>query len=113
MHACPRHFSTGASRYTFFFTNKKSSDVKPRRVSVPDHATSGKIYGVSIDIADDTLKDEQYTGVFRLDLPVEEVLKIINYQNQFTYKAVEDRIVILPKKNQLILTPKPLSPMEK
>jgi ferric-dicitrate binding protein FerR (iron transport regulator) len=57
-----------------------------------------KIYGVEIDITDNVLKEEKYTGVFRLELPVEEVLKIINYQNQFTCKVEEGRIVILPKK---------------
>jgi ferric-dicitrate binding protein FerR (iron transport regulator) len=53
-----------------------------------------KIYGVKIDIADEALQKERYTGVFRLEIPIDEVLEIINHQKQFVYKIKEDRIVI-------------------
>jgi ferric-dicitrate binding protein FerR (iron transport regulator) len=53
-----------------------------------------KIYGVKIDIADEALQKERYTGIFRLEIPIDEVLEIINHQKQFVYKIKEDRIVI-------------------
>jgi ferric-dicitrate binding protein FerR (iron transport regulator) len=53
-----------------------------------------KIYGVKIDITDEALQKEKYTGVFRLEIPIEEVLQIINHQKQFVYNIKEDRIVI-------------------
>jgi ferric-dicitrate binding protein FerR (iron transport regulator) len=53
-----------------------------------------KIYGIKIDITDEALKDDTYTGVFHLESPIEEVLGIINYQKQFAYKITEDGVVI-------------------
>ncbi|MDR3260440.1 MAG: DUF4974 domain-containing protein [Tannerella sp.] len=53
-----------------------------------------KIYGVKIDITDEALKEVMYTGVFRLDSPIEEVLQVINYQKQFVYQLKENEIVI-------------------
>jgi ferric-dicitrate binding protein FerR (iron transport regulator) len=53
-----------------------------------------KIYGLKIEITDEALKDDKYTGVFHLESPIEEVLKIINYQKQFVYKIHDAGIMI-------------------
>jgi ferric-dicitrate binding protein FerR (iron transport regulator) len=53
-----------------------------------------KIYGVKIDIAKETLKKEKFTGTFYLDLTIDEVLKIINFDKHFTYKIKGEEINI-------------------
>jgi ferric-dicitrate binding protein FerR (iron transport regulator) len=53
-----------------------------------------KIYGLKINITDEALKDDKYTGVFRLESPIEEVMEIINYQKQFTYRINESGVII-------------------
>jgi len=53
-----------------------------------------KIYGVKINIANDDLKQVAYTGTFGLDQEIETVLKIINFDRQFTYTYVNDEIII-------------------
>jgi ferric-dicitrate binding protein FerR (iron transport regulator) len=53
-----------------------------------------KIYGVTIDITNDLLKEEKYTGTFYLDLTIDEVLKIINFDKHFSYKINNENIVI-------------------
>ncbi|MDR0844759.1 MAG: DUF4974 domain-containing protein [Tannerella sp.] len=53
-----------------------------------------KIYGLKIEITGEDLKEEKYTGVFRLESPIEEVMEIINYQKQFVYKINESGIII-------------------
>ncbi len=45
-----------------------------------------KFYGVKIIIADEALKNVRYTGTFPTNLEIDEVLKIINFDKQFTYK---------------------------
>jgi ferric-dicitrate binding protein FerR (iron transport regulator) len=58
-----------------------------------------KIYGLKIEITSEALKDDKYTGVFRLESPIEEVMKIINYQKQFVYKINENGIIINSRSN--------------
>jgi ferric-dicitrate binding protein FerR (iron transport regulator) len=53
-----------------------------------------KLYGIKIYITDEALKYEKYTGVFRLESPIEEVMKIINYQKQFAYEIKASGITI-------------------
>jgi ferric-dicitrate binding protein FerR (iron transport regulator) len=58
-----------------------------------------KLYGVKINIDDDVRKDDKYTGVFRMELSIEEIIKIVNYQKQFTYKITGEQIEICSLKN--------------
>ncbi|MDR1459000.1 MAG: DUF4974 domain-containing protein [Bacteroidales bacterium] len=53
-----------------------------------------KLYGVKIKIDDDVLKKDKYTGVFHMELPIEEIMKIVNYQKQFTYTITGEQIEI-------------------
>jgi len=53
-----------------------------------------KIYGIKINIINDELKKVEYTGTFGLDQEIETVLKIINFDKQFSYSINEHEIVI-------------------
>ena len=53
-----------------------------------------KIYGVSIIIADEALKKEKYTGTFPTDKEIDEIMKIINFEKQFSYTIVDETITI-------------------
>ena len=53
-----------------------------------------KFYGVKIIITDDALKKEEFTGTFPTDLKIDEILKIINFDKQFSYAVKDETIVI-------------------
>jgi ferric-dicitrate binding protein FerR (iron transport regulator) len=59
-----------------------------------------KLYGVKIKIDDDVRKEDKYTGTFRMELSIEEIIKIVNYQKQFTYKITGEQIEICSLKNK-------------
>jgi ferric-dicitrate binding protein FerR (iron transport regulator) len=107
------------------FLNRASSEVKLSNVQIDtartwvnkiyhfhDEPLAGimqrleRFYGVKIDFADNTLRDEKYTGTFPTSIEIEEILKIINYANQFTYTLKDETITISSN-------PKKKMPMEK
>ncbi len=53
-----------------------------------------KIYGVNIDIENAKIKDVRYTGTFELNLPIDKVIDIINYDKQFSCVINDDKITI-------------------
>jgi ferric-dicitrate binding protein FerR (iron transport regulator) len=53
-----------------------------------------KFYGVKIDFADEKLQNEKYTGTFPTNITIDEILKIINYEKQFTY-TIKDEIITI------------------
>lgn len=53
-----------------------------------------KLYGVKIHIRNEKLKGEEFTGTFGLEQELDEVLHIINFEKQFTYKFENDEIFI-------------------
>lgn len=53
-----------------------------------------KIYGVKIAIKNEKVKDVRYTGTFELDLPIDQVINIINYDKQFSCIVKDDIITI-------------------
>lgn len=53
-----------------------------------------KIYGIKINIANEELKDVEYTGTFGLDQEIDAVLKIINFDHQFSYSQTNNEITI-------------------
>ena len=53
-----------------------------------------KIYGIKICITTESLKDVRYTGTFLTNLGIADVLKIINFDKQFSYKIEGETIVI-------------------
>ncbi len=56
-----------------------------------------KLYDVNIIIEEDSLKQIKYTGTFSLDQSINEVLDIINFEKQFTYKKEKNNIFIKKK----------------
>ena len=53
-----------------------------------------KLYGVKISILNETLKDTEFTGTFKLGQDLNEVLSIINFERLFTYERTENEIFI-------------------
>ncbi len=53
-----------------------------------------KIYGVKISIEADSLREVRYTGTFPTNQEIGEVLKIINFDKQFSYKIDGENITI-------------------
>jgi ferric-dicitrate binding protein FerR (iron transport regulator) len=53
-----------------------------------------KIYGIKINIAGEPLKKERYNGTFPTDMKIEDVLKIINFDKQFSYKIKDGTVNI-------------------
>ena len=53
-----------------------------------------KFYGIKIHIADDALKKVEYTGTFLTDQDIESILRIINFDKQFSYTIENDIITI-------------------
>lgn len=53
-----------------------------------------KLHGVKILIQNEVLKETEFTGTFGLEQELNEVLHIINFEKQFTYKKVGDTIYI-------------------
>ena len=53
-----------------------------------------KFYGVTIIIADEKLKEEKYTGTFPTDKEIDEIMKIINFEKQFSYTIADEIITI-------------------
>lgn len=53
-----------------------------------------KLYGVNIIIENEELVNEAYTGTFPLDVEIEEILKIINFDKRFTYTIKDEKITI-------------------
>ncbi len=53
-----------------------------------------KIYGITIQINNDSIKNMECTGTFGLDQKIEEVLRIINFERLFTYKINGEEIII-------------------
>ncbi|MDH6305681.1 transmembrane sensor [Parabacteroides sp. PF5-5] len=53
-----------------------------------------KIYGVNIQIKNDSIRNIECTGTFGLDQKIEEVLRLINFEKLFTYKIKGDDIII-------------------
>lgn len=53
-----------------------------------------KLYGLSICIANERLKDIRFTGTFRSDQDIEEVLHIINFEKQFSYTITDHDVRI-------------------
>lgn len=53
-----------------------------------------KLYGIQIHIQNEELKETEFTGTFGLDQELDEVLRIINFEKQFTYEKTEDEIFI-------------------
>ncbi|MDR1156494.1 MAG: DUF4974 domain-containing protein [Bacteroidales bacterium] len=53
-----------------------------------------KIYGVKIAIATDSLKEVRYTGTFLTSQEIDEVLKIINFDKQFSYQIDGGNITV-------------------
>lgn len=53
-----------------------------------------KIYGVNIEIKNDSIRNIECTGTFGLDQKIEEVLRIINFEKLFTYKIRGEEIII-------------------
>ena len=53
-----------------------------------------KFYGVKIDFTDEKLQNEKYTGTFPTNIAIDEILKIINYEKQFSYTIKNEIITI-------------------
>lgn len=53
-----------------------------------------KIYGVTIILTNQGIKDVRYSGTFSTDQPIERVLEIINYDKQFSFVVQKDKIII-------------------
>jgi ferric-dicitrate binding protein FerR (iron transport regulator) len=51
-------------------------------------------YGVTIHFEDDNLRNTKYTGTFKNDQNIMEVLRIINHEKQFTFSKLDDDNVI-------------------
>ena len=59
-------------------------------------------YGVIIHLENNSLKHIKYTGTFNVNQSIQEVLKIINYENQFTFSELnkENEIYIRMSNHQ-------------
>ncbi len=53
-----------------------------------------KYYAVTISLEDDSLKNIRYTGTFSLEQDIIDVLRIINYKQQFAFTQTQDYIHI-------------------
>lgn len=51
-----------------------------------------KIYDVTFVIMDETLNKEEYTGKFFSDQSIEEIVDIINFKKQFSYRIENDTV---------------------
>ncbi len=56
-----------------------------------------KMYDVVIIISDEKSRKEKYTGKFSSQQPIEEILRIINFKEQFEYYFRNDTIVLQRK----------------
>jgi transmembrane sensor len=56
-----------------------------------------KMYDVVIIISDEKSRKEKYTGKFSSQQPIEEILRIINFKEQFEYYFQNDTIVLQRK----------------
>jgi ferric-dicitrate binding protein FerR (iron transport regulator) len=56
------------------------------------------LYGVTLRIESETLKDIRYTGTFSLGQKIEDVLKVITSEKQFNYQITSDEIILSVKK---------------
>jgi ferric-dicitrate binding protein FerR (iron transport regulator) len=52
------------------------------------------LYGITIRIESETLKNIRYTGTFSLDQKINDVLKVINSEKQFNYQIINDEIIL-------------------
>lgn len=61
-------------------------------------------YGITIYLEDDSLKYIKYTGTFNINQSIQEVLKIINHEKQFTFSELnkENEIYIRMSHHQKI-----------
>ena len=53
-----------------------------------------KMYGIKISILNETLKNTEFTGTFKLDQELDEVLQIINFERLFSYEIVNEEVFI-------------------
>jgi len=51
-------------------------------------------YGTTFYFENDNLKNIKYTGTFNINQPIQEVLKIINYEKQFVFSELKKENVI-------------------
>ncbi len=56
-----------------------------------------KMYGTTILIADSESRNEKYTGKFSFDQRIEEIIRIINFDNRFGYVMRNDTIILEKK----------------
>ena len=54
-----------------------------------------KFYGVKIQIADESLKNVEYSGTFQTDQDIDEVMKFLNFGKEFSYTIENDIIIIM------------------
>ena len=54
-----------------------------------------KFYGIKINIADENLKTVEYTGIFNTDQTIDEILKFLNLDKQFSYSSKNNVITIV------------------
>jgi hypothetical protein len=66
-----------------------------------------KFYGLKIIITDEAMKYEKCTGTFPTNLEIDEILKIINFDKQFTYTIKDETVIISSKPSKTKM------PMEK
>ena len=55
-----------------------------------------KIYGIRVLFTQAQLRKERFTGHFKTDDPVNEVLRTLALTNHFTYKVEGEKVTILP-----------------
>lgn len=70
---------------TYFFNNVTLKEMVRRLTHY---------YNVRFEVKSDSILDYSCTGKFRIDEPLDEVLKVISTSRPFKYKILEDRVII-------------------
>lgn len=55
-----------------------------------------KVYGVNVTFQNESLKEERFTGVFKTDDPIEDLLNTLALTNHFSFSISGNRVTILP-----------------